>query len=99
VSLDLRSRVTVLVVRDREVFDRAAAVRAGVAALVLDVDREGIPLLHNLHIVFPDVPIVAVTAQAGKAVQARRSGAAAVVVTTAPNDVVSGVVDSLLRHR
>jgi hypothetical protein len=48
-----------------------------VGVVVVDVDRQGLALVHNLHTLFPGVRIVAVTTNPGTVAEARRYGAAA----------------------
>ncbi|HEY3922171.1 MAG TPA: SwmB domain-containing protein [Gaiellaceae bacterium] len=69
-----------------------------VAVVVVDIDRQGLAIVHNLHTVFPQVRIVAVTKDPSKLVKARRFGAAAVVLTGSgdTNQIVSATVSSLL---
>jgi Zn-dependent alcohol dehydrogenase len=69
-----------------------------VSVIVINIDRQGMTLVHNLHIVFPDLKIVAVTKHRQKIVKARRFGASAVVVGTVKSatPVVTNTVRSLL---
>ena len=68
-----------------------------VAVVVVDLDKQGLALVHNLHTVFPSVRIVAVTKNPAKVVQARRFGASAVVLAgPATSQIVSATVSSLL---
>ena len=68
-----------------------------VAVVVVDIDKQGAAIVHNLHTVFPSVRIVAVTKYPAKVEKARRFGASAVILggTTTPQ-IVSTVVRSLL---
>ena len=69
-----------------------------VAVVVVDIDRQGLAMVHNLHTVFPQVRIVAVTKDPAKLMKARRFGAAAVVLAGSgdTNQIVSAAVSSLL---
>ena len=66
--------------------------------LKVDIDRQGLAMVHNLHTVFPQVRIVAVTSHPAKLVKARRFGAAAVVLAGSgdTNQIVSATVSALL---
>jgi hypothetical protein len=81
---------------DSKVYDTAFWSR-NVAVVVVDVDKQGLALVHNLHTVFPTVRIVAVTNHPANAQKARRYGASAVIIggNTTPQ-LVSSVVSSLL---
>jgi hypothetical protein len=68
-----------------------------VAVVVVDIDKQGAAIVHNLHTVFPSVRIVAVTNDPAKVQKARRFGASAVVLGgQATPQIVSSVVSSLL---
>jgi hypothetical protein len=68
-----------------------------VAVVVVDIDKQGAAIVHNLHTVFPSVRIVAVTKDPAKVEKARRFGASAVILGgQATPQIVSGVVSSLL---
>jgi hypothetical protein len=68
-----------------------------VAVVVVDIDKQGAAIVHNLHTVFPSVRIVAVTKYPAKVEKARRFGASAVILGgEATPQTVSGVVSSLL---
>jgi hypothetical protein len=68
-----------------------------VAVVVVDIDKQGAAIVHNLHTVFPSVRIVAVTKYPTKVEKARRFGASAVILGgNATPQIVSSVVSSLL---
>jgi hypothetical protein len=91
-----RAKATVTVTPDSKVWDTTYWSR-NVAVVVVDVDRQGLAMVHNLHTVFPSVRIVAVTKSPGKVVDARRFGASAVVLAgPATSRLVSATVASLL---
>jgi uncharacterized repeat protein (TIGR02059 family) len=91
-----KAKATVTVTPDEDVWDTTYWSR-NVAVVVVDVDRQGLALVHNLHTVFPSVRIVAVTKSPNKVVQARRFGASAVVLAgPATSQLVSATVSSLL---
>jgi hypothetical protein len=91
-----KAKATVTVTPDASVWDTTYWSR-NVAVVVVDVDRQGLALVHNLHTVFPSVRIVAVTKSPGKVVQARRFGASAVVLAgPATSRLVSATVSALL---
>ena len=65
--------------------------------VVVDIDKQGAAIVHNLHTVFPSVRIVAVTKYPAKVEKARRFGASAVILGgQATPQIVSSVVSSLL---
>ena len=98
--LKLSANVKVTVTADGRVFDVTGASRRA-AVLVVDVDRQGVNLVHNLHIVFPSVKIVAVTNKPGNVVRAHKFGASAVVYgsPTTASSIVSGIVNALLTKK
>src|SRR5262249_18508483 len=51
-----------------------------VGMVVVDVDRQGLALVHNLHTLYPGLRIVAVTRSPAKAAVARRARAAPTVL-------------------
>jgi Zn-dependent alcohol dehydrogenase len=77
---------------------RAAFWTRDVSVIVVDVDNQGLAMLHDLHILFPDLKIVAVTKSPKKEVAARRYGAAAVVIgsTASSTDVVRNTVRAMV---
>ena len=84
---------------DGHVFDVTGVSSSHVAVLVVDVDQHGVNMVHNLHIVFPPVKIVAITNKPGNVLRARRYGATTVVFGSDPattNSIVSGFVNALL---
>jgi hypothetical protein len=98
-SLNLNARAQALVVATSQIFDVTGSQRR-VAAVVVDVDRYGLAIVHNLHIVFPSVKIVAVTSKSAKVARAKSAGASSVVVasgSTSRNALVSSLLDSLLK--
>jgi hypothetical protein len=100
-SLKLKPNATVVVAPNGSVFDVTGSQRR-VAALVVDVDKYGVAMVHNLHIVFPSVKIVAVTSDAGKVPAAKKAGASSVVYASSAasvNGLVSGLLDTLLKGR
>jgi len=89
-------KAKVMVTPDTKVWDTTFWSR-NVAVVVVDVDRQGLALVHNLHTVFPSVRIVAVTKNPAKVVQARRFGASAVILSgPATSQLVSATVSALL---
>jgi uncharacterized repeat protein (TIGR02059 family) len=77
---------------------RTAFWTRNVSVIVVNIDSQGLALVHNLHLLFPDLKIVAITHSHSRVVTARQHGAAAVVVTSATSStaVVSEVVRALL---
>ena len=67
--------------------------------IVIDVDQQGVAMVHNLHTVFPAVRIVAVTAHASKAQKAKQGGASAVIVSDAPSAIVTAVVETIVTNK
>jgi hypothetical protein len=98
-SLKLQSNVKVQTVAMPTVYKATTAIKNADVVLVVNIDQQGVHMVHNLHIVFPAAQIVAVTNSATNAVRARQYGATAVVLGGGTNGVVSGVVDSLLKSR
>jgi hypothetical protein len=96
-SLDLSvPKAKVMVTPETKVFDTTFWSR-NVAVVVVNLDKQGIAIVHNLHTIFPSVRIVAVTKYPAKVEKARRFGASAVVLGgNATPQIVSGVVSSLL---
>jgi Zn-dependent alcohol dehydrogenase len=94
-ALKLPKKAKLSVSADQQVYSIASGSR-NLAVLVVDVDRQGVRMVHNLRLVFPSVKIVAVTNDADKALRARRYGATAVVVSSQPAPVVSALVSALL---
>jgi len=89
-------KAKVMVTPDTKVWDTTFWSR-NVAVVVVDLDRQGLALVHNLHTVFPSVRIVAVTKNPAKVVQARRFGASAVVLSgRATSQLVSATISALL---
>ena len=97
--LKLTAKANVVVVANGQVFDITGSQRR-VAALVVDVDQYGLAMVHNLHIVFPSVKIVAVTTESAKVAKAKSAGATSVVFTSksaSMSNLVSGLLNSLLK--
>jgi uncharacterized repeat protein (TIGR02059 family) len=68
-----------------------------VGVVVIDVDRQGLAIAHNLHVLFAGVRVVAVTTSSARAAEARRSGAAAVVLARPRTSrIVSAAVSALV---
>ena len=89
-------KAKVMVTPDTKVWDTTFWSR-NVAVVVVDLDRQGLALVHNLHTVFPNVRIVAVTKNPAKVVQARRFGASAVILAgPATSKLVCATVSALL---
>jgi hypothetical protein len=76
-NLDGRFRVSVAHTPGA-VFDRAGKKRP-VHVLVVDVGTEGLALVRDFHLVFPDVPILAIVPRIGLAPLARWAGADVVI--------------------
>jgi Zn-dependent alcohol dehydrogenase len=67
--------------------------------IVIDVDQQGVAIVHNLHTLYPAIRIVAVTAHASKAERAKQGGASAVVVSDAPSAIVQAVVETIVANK
>ncbi|MBV8080793.1 MAG: PASTA domain-containing protein, partial [Actinobacteria bacterium] len=95
--LSLKARARVLVTSGTSVFNVVGSNQR-VVALAVNVDQNGVALIHNLHIVFPTVKIVAITNNAARAVRARTYGAAAVVFgsSQSASSFVSKIVDGIV---
>ena len=101
-ALKVEPNMEVVVTSDSRVFDVAGSSR-NVAVIVVDVDAQGVKMIHNLHIVFPSVRIVAVTSHASDAVAAKRYGATYVVIGTstpgATGAFVSAAVQTIVANK
>jgi DNA-binding NarL/FixJ family response regulator len=97
-ALKLEPNMEVVVTSDSSVFDVAGSSR-NVAVIVIDIDDQGVAMVHNLHTLFPAIRIVAVTAHASKAEQAKAGGASAVVISDAPSAIVQAVVETIVANK
>ena len=98
-ALKLKPSVKVVTTSIATVFDNTFRSR-NVAVVVVDVDKEGVRSVHNLHILFPSLKLVAVTNNDATAARARRYGASAIVMRTkATTTVLSGTIGKLLSGR
>jgi hypothetical protein len=89
-------KAKVTVTSNTKVFDTTFWSK-NVAVVVVDVDKQGFALVHNLHTIFPTVRVVAVTNSPANAQKARRFGAAAVIIGgNKTPQLVSSVVSSML---
>ena len=83
------------------VYDTAFWTR-NASVVVVNVDQQGLAVVRDLHVLYPQLDLVAVTARSGSAADAKRVGATTVVLgrpTDSTNAVVSGVVSALLERR
>jgi len=95
-SIKLKPRAKIVTTSSVALFDRSFLAR-NVAVIVVDVDREGVRTVHNLHILFPTMKLVAVTTKSSTADRARRYGATAVVLSSHPTGkLVGSSIDLLL---
>jgi hypothetical protein len=95
-AIKLEPRAKIVTTSSTTVFDRSFLAR-NVAVVVVDVDRDGVRTVHNLHILFPTVKLVAVTTKSSTADRARRYGATTVVLSSHPTGkLVGSSIDLLL---
>ena len=63
--------------------------------IVVDVDQYGVRLVHNLHLVFPMVKIIAVSSHPSQLVRAKRFGATVVLSKTSSPKKIVKIVSQL----
>ncbi|CAB4689462.1 unannotated protein [freshwater metagenome] len=97
--LSLGAQAKVSVTTAWETADAVFTSRS-VAAVVVNVDTQSIALVHSIHILYPNVQIVAVTSDPKRAVRARRFGASAVVLASKNFDaVLSGTLSAIVAQQ
>jgi hypothetical protein len=76
-------------------FAETGSPRRNVQIVVVDVDRYGIGLVRDLHVVFPSVKVIALSRRPELLLRALKSGAAAAVPPSAPAPRIARVIRGL----
>jgi len=80
-------------------FDAAANRNRDVRVIVVDVDELGVATVHDLHVVFPSVKIVALAAGPKTMAAALRAGATIVLPRSTPPATVAKIIKRLEKRR
>jgi hypothetical protein len=84
---------------DSSAFDITADSRRNVKVVVVDADQYGLKLVHNLHLVFPMVRIIAVSSSPSKLALAKKAGATVALPKKAGTTKIVKVVAQLATVR
>jgi hypothetical protein len=76
-------------------FAATGSPRRNVQIVVVDVDRYGLGLVRDLHVVFPSVKVIALSRRPALLLRALKSGAAAAVPPSAPAPRIARVIRRL----
>jgi hypothetical protein len=80
---------------DDAAFAATGSPRRNVQIVVVDVDRYGVGLVRDLHVVFPSVKVIALSRRPALLLRALKSGAAAAVPPSAPAPRIARVIRRL----
>jgi hypothetical protein len=89
------SGVRVVATAGEDTFAAAATLGANVGVIVLDVDQYGLPMLRDLHTLFPNVRLVALSTSSTRLARAKALGATAALPTSASPPQVAMLIDRL----
>ncbi len=80
---------------DSSSFTMSASLKRNVQVVVVDVDEYGVRLVHNLHLVFPGMKLIAVSSNPARLARARRFGATITLPKTAGTKKLAKAVSQL----
>jgi DNA-binding NarL/FixJ family response regulator len=80
-------------------FDETANRNRDVRVVVVDVDELGVSIVHDLHVVFPSVKIVALAAGPKTMAAALKAGAKVVLPRSTPPAKLAKIIQQLAKTR
>jgi hypothetical protein len=83
---------------DSSAWDITADPKRNPQVVVVDVDQYGVRLVHNLHLVFPMVKLIAVSSSPAKLARAKRFGATVVLSKSAGSAKIVKAVSQLAKR-
>jgi hypothetical protein len=89
------SGVRVVSTAGEDTFSAAGTLGANVGVIVLDVDEYGLAMLRDLHTLFPNIRLVALSASSTKLARAKSLGATVALPASASPPQVAMLVDRL----
>jgi hypothetical protein len=93
-----KQKVTVVTSAD-PAFDAAANRNRDVRVIVVDADELGVSTVHDLHVVFPSVKIVALAAGPKTMAAALKAGATVVLPRTTPPATLAKIIQRLAKKQ
>jgi len=89
------SGVRVVATAGEDTFAAAGTLGANVGVIVLDVDQYGLAMLRDLHTLFPNVRLVALSTSSTRLARARALGATVALPTSASPPQIAMLIDRL----
>ena len=80
---------------DSSAFDITADPKRNTQVVVVDVDQYGVRLVHNLHLVFPSLKLIAVSSSPAKLARAKQFGATITLAKSAGSVKIVKAVSQL----
>jgi DNA-binding NarL/FixJ family response regulator len=99
VGAKLGAQAPKVVTAEDPTFDAAANRNRDVRVIVVDVDELGLPMVRDLHTVFPSVKIVALAAGPKTMARALKAGATIVLPRSTPPATLAKIIRQLAKRR